>query len=67
MIFEGPFIICAVLAMTVFHPGRVFGDLWIPAGKGILSEKKLGESDSMMELTTGEEWNNGAHVAYRRV
>ncbi|KAF1971727.1 RTA1-domain-containing protein [Bimuria novae-zelandiae CBS 107.79] len=34
MIFEGPMIIAAVTLMTVFHPGRVFDDLWIAAGKG---------------------------------
>ncbi|KAJ4303028.1 hypothetical protein N0V90_001919 [Kalmusia sp. IMI 367209] len=34
MIFEGPMIILAVGLMTVFHPGRVFGDLWVAAGKG---------------------------------
>ena len=34
MIFEGPMIITAVVLMTVCHPGRVFDDLWIAAGKG---------------------------------
>ncbi|KAL5382770.1 hypothetical protein DPSP01_006329 [Paraphaeosphaeria sporulosa] len=34
MIFEGPMIIVAVMMMTAFHPGRIFDDLWIPAGKG---------------------------------
>jgi hypothetical protein len=34
MIFEGPLIITAVVLMTVYHPGRVFDDLWIAAGKG---------------------------------
>lgn len=28
MILEGPMIILAVLAMTVFHPGTAFGGLW---------------------------------------
>ncbi|KAF2651402.1 RTA1-domain-containing protein [Lophiostoma macrostomum CBS 122681] len=39
MIFEGPMIILAVTAMTIFHPGRVFGDLWAPAGQGIRYDK----------------------------
>ncbi|KAF2999308.1 hypothetical protein E8E13_004780 [Curvularia kusanoi] len=34
MVFEGPLIILAVAAMTLFHPGRVFGALWGPAGRG---------------------------------
>ncbi|KAF2446176.1 RTA1-domain-containing protein [Karstenula rhodostoma CBS 690.94] len=34
MIFEGPLIIIALMMMTAFHPGRIFDDLWIPAGKG---------------------------------
>jgi len=34
MIFEGPMIIIAVMMMTAFHPGRIFDDLWVSAGKG---------------------------------
>ncbi|KAF2500062.1 RTA1-domain-containing protein [Lophium mytilinum] len=34
MIFEGPMIIIAVALITWFHPGRVFRQLWVPAGKG---------------------------------
>ena len=34
MIFEGPMIIIAVTALTVFHPGRVFGGLWKASGQG---------------------------------
>ncbi|KAG9387774.1 RTA protein [Pyrenophora tritici-repentis] len=32
MVFEGPMIFFAVSALTVFHPGRISGDLWVPAG-----------------------------------
>ena len=39
MIFEGPVIILAVTAMTVYHPGRVFGDLWMSAGQGVSYDK----------------------------
>ncbi|KAF1957466.1 RTA1-domain-containing protein [Byssothecium circinans] len=39
MIFEGPLIIGAVSAMTVYHPGRVFDKLWDAAGKGIRAMK----------------------------
>ncbi|KAF2868427.1 RTA1 like protein-domain-containing protein [Massariosphaeria phaeospora] len=41
MVFEGPMIILAVAAMTVFHPGRVFDDLWVPAGQGIRDSEKM--------------------------
>ena len=51
MAFEGPFIIVAVLVMTIWHPGRVFDDLWVPAGKGALSEKLLSNNGSATELT----------------
>ncbi|KAF2008814.1 RTA1-domain-containing protein [Aaosphaeria arxii CBS 175.79] len=40
MIFEGPMIIIAVACMTAFHPGRVFGDLWVSAGNGVRSAKE---------------------------
>jgi len=43
MVFEGPMIIIAVAAITVFHPGRVFGDFWGPAGKGVRSMGKMRE------------------------
>jgi hypothetical protein len=64
MIFEGPMIILAIAAITVFHPSRVFGDLWIPAGKGIKSMGKLAdERESSVQLTETE-WNS---TAYQRV
>lgn len=64
MIFEGPLIILALTAMTVFHPGRVFDDLWVPAGKGVRSHK-LGNSPSATELNEGAPWQND--TAYARV
>ncbi|KAF2474322.1 RTA1-domain-containing protein [Lindgomyces ingoldianus] len=71
MIFEGPMIILAVTAMTGLHPGRVFDDLWVPAGKGVRSQSgmnKLGSSASTTELTDGsEDWKNNHNTAYQRV
>ncbi|KAF2175307.1 RTA1-domain-containing protein [Zopfia rhizophila CBS 207.26] len=67
MIFEGPMIIGAVLAMTVFHPGRAFNDLWIPAGKGVHSINGLGDSAAKVEPMEGDEWNHRADTAYHRV
>jgi hypothetical protein len=66
MIFEGPMIILAVTAMTVFHPGRVFDDLWVPAGKGVRSAKGF-SSPSTTELTEGDEWKAQGNTAYQRV
>ncbi|KAF1998928.1 RTA1-domain-containing protein [Amniculicola lignicola CBS 123094] len=68
MIFEGPLIILAVASMTVFHPGRIFGNLWVPAGKGVRS-LALGKSASTMELTTGhgEHWKSNTNTAYTHV
>lgn len=66
MIFEGPMIILAVAAMTIFHPGRVFDNLWVPAGKGVRSAK-LGMTASTTELTDGDEWKLNANTAYQRV
>lgn len=67
MIFEGPMIILAVTAMTVFHPGRVFGDLWVPAGKGV-REMKLESGDQATRLTAADEWKTGTtNIAYQRV
>lgn len=51
MVFEGPLIILAVTGMTVYHPGRVFGELWWPAGRGERTGGKLGgEEGSEMRL-----------------
>ena len=58
MIFEGPMIFFAVAALTVFHPGRVFGDLWVPAGKGARSMGKLGEDEASSVQLTEHEWNS---------
>lgn len=52
MVFEGPLIILAVAGMTFFHPGRVFGELWVPAGKGVRTNGKLADAESEMNLTT---------------
>lgn len=64
MIFEGPMIILAVAALTVFHPGRVFGDLWEPAGKGIRSVGKFAEEDAAGVRLTDREWQE---TSYERV
>jgi hypothetical protein len=64
MIFEGPMIIIAVAAITVFHPGRVFGDFWIPAGKGVTSTGKLAEDSDASVALTNTEWRD---TAYHRV
>lgn len=64
MIFEGPMIILAVAMLTVFHPGRVFFDLWVPAGKGVRSMGKLAEDQSSSVHLTEHEWNS---TAYQRV
>lgn len=60
MIFEGPMIIIGVAAITVFHPGRVFGDLWIPTGKGVTSTGKLAEDLDASVALTNTEWRNTA-------
>jgi len=64
MIFEGPMIIITVAAITVFHPGRVFGDFWIPAGKGVTSKAKLAEESDASVVLNNAEWTN---TAYHRV
>jgi hypothetical protein len=62
MIFEGPMIILAVAALTVFHPGRVFGDLWVPAGKGVTAMGKLAEDQgSSVRLREQQEWKSTAY------
>jgi hypothetical protein len=66
MVFEGPFIIIALTAMTVFHPGRVFDNLWVPAGKGVRSVGKNFSSPSTTELSEGAEWTSD-NTAYSRV
>jgi hypothetical protein len=65
MIFEGPLIILGVTALTVYHPGRVFGDLWVPAGKGVKSMGKLDEEERQQSVQLNQtEWNS---TAYHRV
>lgn len=64
MIFEGPMIILAVSAMTFFHPGRIFGDLWAPAGKGVISMSKLTDDQASSVHLTESDWSN---TAYQRV
>ena len=64
MIFEGPMIILAVTAMTVFHPGRIFGDLWVPAGQGVGSMGKAGDEQGSSVPLTGMQWNQSV---YQRV
>jgi hypothetical protein len=64
MIFEGPLIILGITALTVFHPTRVFGDLWVPAGKGVRSMGKLNDDRESSIQLTETEWNS---TAYQRV
>jgi hypothetical protein len=64
MIFEGPMIILAIAAITVFHPTRVFGDLWAPAGKGVRSMGKLADDRESSVQLSENEWNS---TAYQRV
>lgn len=64
MIFEGPMIILALIGMTIFHPGRIFDDLWVSAGKGL--EGKL-TSASSVELTAESAWGSHGNTAYERV
>jgi hypothetical protein len=64
MIFEGPLIILAITAITFFHPGRVFGDLWVPAGKGVKSMGKLADDRESSVQLTESEWNS---TTYQRV
>lgn len=64
MVFEGPMIILAVASMTAFHPGRVFGNLFVPAGQGVRSMKL--DDGSNTQLTDGDEWKTD-NTAYQRV
>jgi hypothetical protein len=67
MILEGPMIIGAVALMTIFHPGRIFGNLWISAGKRVRSvAKDFDDSASTTELSHGSEWES-AQGRYTRV
>ncbi|KAF2744444.1 RTA1-domain-containing protein [Sporormia fimetaria CBS 119925] len=63
MIFEGPMILVAVTAMTVFHPGRVFDDLWAPAGQGV---RHGGAGGVAEKLVSEPEWPRET-TAYERV
>ncbi|OCL04568.1 RTA1-domain-containing protein [Glonium stellatum] len=65
MIFEGPMIIIAVALLTWYHPGRVFHELWVPAGLGVRAHK-LGQ-DSTVELSERDEWKNNSRVYNQQV
>ncbi|KAJ4379108.1 hypothetical protein N0V86_005150 [Didymella sp. IMI 355093] len=52
MVFEGPMVFLAVTALTWFHPGRVFGDLWGPAGRGERTCGRLADEGSEVSLAT---------------
>lgn len=52
MVFEGPMIILAVAGLTWFHPGRVFGEVWGPAGRGERTHGKLADEGSEVSLAT---------------
>lgn len=50
-------IIGAVALLTIFHPGRVFGDLWVPAGQGVRGgEKQLAEDEASSASLAGNQW-----------
>lgn len=68
MIFEGPMIIIAVAAMTIYHPGRVFDNLWAAAGRGDrgITMGKEFSSPSTEDLTNGDQWD-AHHSTYHRV
>jgi hypothetical protein len=60
-------IIIAVLAMTIYHPGRVFDNLWAAAGRGdrgVMAKEFL--SPSSQDLTDGDQWD-AHHSTYRHV
>jgi len=63
MIFEGPMIIIAVALITWFHPGRVFNELWVPAGLGIQSHK----TGQTVELLEGKGSKHNARVYGQQV
>ncbi|KAF6233173.1 hypothetical protein HO173_008717 [Letharia columbiana] len=70
MIFEGPMIIIAVTALTVFHPGGVFGNLWKTSGHGNRGAAKYPKSVAIMldgdnEELTQRERKNGFQVRER--
>ncbi|ORY16187.1 RTA1 like protein-domain-containing protein [Clohesyomyces aquaticus] len=67
MIFEGPMIIIAVAALTFFHPGRVFDDLWVPAGQGITNHSGLGKLENSSETNELTEGGVFVDTAYQRV
>jgi len=52
MVFEGPMVILAVASLTWFHPGRVFGNLWGPVGRGERTHGKLADEGSEVSLAT---------------
>jgi hypothetical protein len=53
MIFEGPMIIVAVALITYYHPGRVFGDLWVSAKRGDQVAKLMPGSNLELEQGGG--------------
>lgn len=57
MIFEGPMIIIAVMMMSAFHPGRIFDDLWVAAGKGFRLTRN-GDTDAAGKVEAfGRQWS----------
>jgi hypothetical protein len=71
MIFEGPMIIIAVALITWFHPGRVFRDLWVPAGQGLrantMGMKPMHFNGSDVQLSEGEGFKNNWRGKTQRV
>lgn len=67
MIFEGPMIIIAVTALTLFHPGMVFSGLWKASGQGNKGTIKYSKNGAYMldgdnEELTQRERKNGFQV-----
>jgi hypothetical protein len=46
MILEGAMISCATLAMTIFHPGRAFGEKWEESGWSFRTKEVGGDVES---------------------
>lgn len=65
MVFEGSMIIVAVMALTIFPPGRVFDGLWRESGhgsKGVAAYSKNGAFvlDGNHEEFTRRDGKNGS-------
>jgi len=60
MVFEGPIVVLTIAALTVFHSGRVFSDLWTPAGKDVRSMGQLTDDNASTDHLAEQKWNSAA-------